>query len=450
MMVLSKRFVIISGWLFAVLTVSACSKSTPSAPTATCAFTVGQPSLSAFPPEGGTATASVTAGSTCTWTATSGSSFVNIGQGSSGTGNGTVQFTVAPNSGSADRSGTLSVAGTTLNITQRGATPTPTPVTLSAPTANSPIGGVAIISSRPTLVVNNSTATGSVGTVAYRFEVSDQNTFPNDPVRTFTADGVPQGTGTTGWVLTRDLGPNVLWYWRARSTNGGVTSAFSNTETFRTGISCTYTIAPTTVSALAGGGSFSVTVTTDSACTWAAASQSSFITLTSGATGSGNGTVAFSVAATTTGARTGTLTIAGQTVTVSQGGVNFVAGFRLLDPGRLGTATTTDCWLRSLTSQPTQCTLESTSFPLGTNAITGYSWVVSYTYANEKAFTQVGTSPRFTFSDICGLTGSNDSGFQLELKVSLTVTDSEGNSVTVRSNAGNQPLLTLRAYICGI
>jgi hypothetical protein len=51
---------------------------------------------------------------------------------------------------------------------------------------------------------------------------------------------------------------------------------------------------------------------------------------------------------------------------------------------------------------------------------------------------------------MCGLTGSTDSGLQVELKVSLTVTDSEGSAVTVRSNAGSQPLLTLRAYVCGI
>ena len=76
--------------------------------------------------------------------------------------------------------------------------------------------------------------------------------------------------------------------------------------------------------------------------------------------------------------------------------------------------------------------------------------MVSYTYPNDKAFTQVGTNPQFTFSDICGLTGSTDGGFEVELKVSLTVTDSDGNSVTVRSNAGSQPLLTLRAYTCGI
>jgi hypothetical protein len=298
--------------------------------------------------------------------------------------------------------------------------------------------------------VNNSTANGNAGTVTYHFEVSDLNSFPNDPVRTFTADGVAQGSGgTTSWVLTRDLGPSVSWYWRARATNGSVTSDFSNVETFRTAGACSFAVSPTAVSAPTAGGSFTVNVTTDASCNWTAASQSDFITITSGASGTGNGTVTFSVAA-ASGTRTGSLTVAGQTVTVSQQASGINAAFRLLDPGRLGSTPTTECQIRSLTSTPTTCTLESTSFPTGTNTITGYSWVVSYTYPNEKAFSQSSTSPTFSFTDMCGLTGSTDSGLQVELTVSLTVTDSAGNAVTVRSNSGSQPLLTLRAYICGI
>ena len=56
-------------------------------------------------------------------------------------------------------------------------------------------------------------------------------------------------------------------------------------------------------------------------CAWTAASNAPWITITAGASGSGNGTVAYTVAAnaSTTG-RTGTMTIAGQTMTVTQAG----------------------------------------------------------------------------------------------------------------------------------
>jgi hypothetical protein len=64
-----------------------------------------------------------------------------------------------------------------------------------------------------------------------------------------------------------------------------------------------------------------VTVTTTSGCTWTAASNAPWLTITSGAAGTGNGTVGFTSAANVAGSRTGTLTIAGQTFTVTQDAV---------------------------------------------------------------------------------------------------------------------------------
>lgn len=52
-------------------------------------------------------------------------------------------------------------------------------------------------------------------------------------------------------------------------------------------------------------------------CAWTAVSNVGWITILSGANGSGNGTVTYSVASTTR-ARSGTMTIAGQTFTVRQ------------------------------------------------------------------------------------------------------------------------------------
>src|SRR5439155_15738111 len=64
-------------------------------------------------------------------------------------------------------------------------------------------------------------------------------------------------------------------------------------------------------------GTGSVTVTTGAGCTWAASSGAAWIPTPASGTGSGN--AAYSVAANaTTSARSGTLTIAGQTYTVTQ------------------------------------------------------------------------------------------------------------------------------------
>jgi hypothetical protein len=73
----------------------------------------------------------------------------------------------------------------------------------------------------------------------------------------------------------------------------------------------------------ASGSTSIVNVTSTGSCGWTAVSNSPFINITSGATGTGPGpsTVGFSVAANTNAAqRTGTITIAGQTFTVTQDG----------------------------------------------------------------------------------------------------------------------------------
>jgi hypothetical protein len=59
-------------------------------------------------------------------------------------------------------------------------------------------------------------------------------------------------------------------------------------------------------------------VTTAAGCPWVAQSNNSWITITSGATGSGTGSVGFSVTKGPNQGRTGSLTIAGTTVTVIQ------------------------------------------------------------------------------------------------------------------------------------
>jgi hypothetical protein len=83
--------------------------------------------------------------------------------------------------------------------------------------------------------------------------------------------------------------------------------------------SCSYSIVPTSASFNSHGGNTSVAVSASGGCNWTAASNASWITITSGNSGTGDGTVNYSVAANTgASSRTGTTTIAGQTFTVTQ------------------------------------------------------------------------------------------------------------------------------------
>jgi hypothetical protein len=80
---------------------------------------------------------------------------------------------------------------------------------------------------------------------------------------------------------------------------------------------CTYAINPASANISLHGGSGSVDVTTDPGCSWTASSNVSWIRISSGSSGTGNGTVSYLVYRNRT-ARTGTMTIAGQTFTVNQ------------------------------------------------------------------------------------------------------------------------------------
>ncbi len=169
-------------------------------PAPQCTYSIS-PTSRSFTSAGGSDTVTVTAGAGCSWTAVSNAAWITINGGASGSGNGTVSYSMAPNSG-AVRSGTMTIAGQTFTVTQ---------------------------------------------------------------------------------------------------------SAL-----------CTYSISPASQSFTSATGSGTVSVTAGAGCSWTAVSNAGWITITGGASGSGGGTVSYSVAANSGATRSGTMTIAGQTFTVSQ------------------------------------------------------------------------------------------------------------------------------------
>ena len=103
------------------------------------------------------------------------------------------------------------------------------------------------------------------------------------------------------------------------------------------GAPCSYSLSETSRAFAAGSGSGSVGVSAGAGCSWAAApntSDSSWISISAGSTGSGSGTVAYSVAANSNvSSRSGTLTVAGQSYTVTQAGSAANTANILLNPG---------------------------------------------------------------------------------------------------------------------
>ena len=140
--------------------------------------------------------------------------------------------------------GILLAAGSALTLLACGdgdspTTPTPPPITsttIAAPTPRAPGSEAQLDTLRPTLEVTNAVVTGTPGTITYRFEASEMDSFPEGS-RTFVAEGVPQGNGSTSVVVgPSDFIPAFTYFWRARATNGPVTSGWSRVEKFKTKI----------------------------------------------------------------------------------------------------------------------------------------------------------------------------------------------------------------------
>jgi len=95
---------------------------------ADCNYSIS-PTSQSFSASGGSGSVSVTTQSDCNWTATSNVSWITITSASSGMGNGTVNYSVAANTGSS-RIGNMTIAGRTFTVNQSAPVPT---ITVSSP-----------------------------------------------------------------------------------------------------------------------------------------------------------------------------------------------------------------------------------------------------------------------------------------------------------------------------
>ncbi|MCP4352886.1 MAG: hypothetical protein GY795_46135 [Desulfobacterales bacterium] len=132
----------------------------------------------------------------------------------------------------------------------------------------------------------------------------------------------------TGWIVITEgksaTGNGTVKYTVAQNTNlssrTGTMTIAGQTFTITQSSSCSYEILPESKSFSDSGGTGTVSVTASSPdCAWTASSHVNWITVTSGSPGTGDGSVRYSVLKNTgTSSRTGTLAVAGQTLTITQ------------------------------------------------------------------------------------------------------------------------------------
>jgi hypothetical protein len=114
-----------------------------------------------------------------------------------------------------------------------------------------------------------------------------------------------------------NLTPDTTYSYRLRAGNTNGNSAYTGTASAATQ-PCPFDVAPEAFSFPTSGGAEEVTISTMAGCAWQSSSPVAWITIDSGASGSGSGTTTFAVAANDGAGRDATLTIAGTSVTIEQ------------------------------------------------------------------------------------------------------------------------------------
>jgi hypothetical protein len=277
-----------------------------------CTFTLNPLSTTVIA-AGSTGSFSISTGASCTWTATvSDPSFISISTGCglghtctsfSGSGSGPLIYKIAANTGSTPRSGMITVNGIVYNLTQFGT------------------GGSCAYAVNPTSLLISAGMT----TVPVTVKTSDQTC-------QWTASGLgaPPTTFTGNGSVTLTIPANLI-------SSTVVLNATVAGQTFtatQTGANCAVALGASDASWPANGGSGAFTVNTPAGCSYSTVTGPSWITVNSGGSGSGSGTLLYSVDPnSTTQPRSGALIIGG---TIFQINEQALACSVSLDTSQLG------------------------------------------------------------------------------------------------------------------
>jgi hypothetical protein len=249
------------------------------------------PGTQSFNAAGGNGNTSLITQNGCAYTVVSNAPFITVTSGGSGTGNGTISFTVAANDGPA-RTGTITIAGQPFTVTQAdGCTYSLSPSSASF-TSDGGVGSFAVTtgagctftaeSNDAFIIVNTGTVIGS-GTVSF-------NVFGNG------------GAERTGTISVNNQIFTIL------QTEAGTGAG-----------NCPSTISLSPFTYTSAGGAGSINITAPAGCNYTLSSPDSFITITNG-TGNGNGVVTFSVAPNQGFDRSGSIYVNSRYINVSQTG----------------------------------------------------------------------------------------------------------------------------------
>jgi hypothetical protein len=195
---------------------------------------------------------------------------------------------------------------------------------------------------------------------------------------------------------------------------------------------CTYELSSTARSHTSAAETAAVVVTAPAGCAWTARTETSWISVISGANGTGGGNVTWMVDANSGPARTGTLTVAGRTVTLNQGAPSPSPYDGRWTGGGTG-----------VSSGSTQATIEFafqvTDGIIGTSSL---SWRVNTAPGSPQLFCSSATNPGF-LRIIVGafLTSYRSAGapYSYAIRGTFTSTSAVTGTVEIMPVEGAQP-----------
>jgi len=248
---------------------------------------------------GATGSVNVTTPGGCAYNTVLGPTWINVTSGASGTGPGTLTYTVDPNSSTVSRSGTLTIGGNPFAITQQ---PVACSFSLDTSELGSPfasLGGNGKIG----ITANGSNCAWTASTGASWATVSPPGGTGNGTVSVSTNAANAAPTAVVGTV-----------------TIASQSVVIGNVGISQGGITCAYSLNSPSGTIPGSGGSGSVEVIAPSGCSWTPSSDSAWLTFTPAST-SGTADIQFSAAApnNTAGPLTGHIAVApGVVFTVTQ------------------------------------------------------------------------------------------------------------------------------------
>ncbi len=257
---------------------------------APCAFGIS-PGLRTHGAGMETGVVNVTTLTGCPWAVSNMNSWITISSALTATDNGPVNYVVAPNQSVLGRTGVVMIANQPFTVVQVG--------------ANCSFSILPIARLHSSALETGQVAVTAISGCAWI--VGNTNSWI-----TITSSLRNTNSGTVNYTVGQNTSPN--------SRSGTVTIASQPFTVTQSGITCAYALSPATRVHGSGPETGQVTVTTSNLCDWSALNTNSWITLAPPASGTGNGTVNYSLLTNSGPSRSGTLVIGGMPFVVSQNG----------------------------------------------------------------------------------------------------------------------------------